>query len=103
MLVSIQARQLLRHPAAFTLRTLSAFRANQGLLLAGAVAYYALLSIVPLLILIVIALSHIDRSGRAAGDGEPLSRVAGAGAVEGGGAELANFLAHRGVMGGCCW
>jgi uncharacterized BrkB/YihY/UPF0761 family membrane protein len=30
---------------------LRAFRANQGLLLAGAVAYYTLLSIVPLLIL----------------------------------------------------
>jgi membrane protein len=43
----------------FMLRTLKAFRANQGLLLAGAVAYYALLSIVPLLILIVIALSHV--------------------------------------------
>ena len=44
--------------AHFGLRTLKAFRANQGLLLAGAVAYYALLSIVPLLILVVIALSH---------------------------------------------
>ena len=39
------------------------FRANQGLLLAGAVAYYALLSIVPLLILVVIALSQlVDQS-----------------------------------------
>ena len=38
---------------------LKGFRANQGLLLAGAVAYYALLSIVPLLILMVIALSHV--------------------------------------------
>jgi YihY family inner membrane protein len=48
----------LKHPARFALQVLKAFRANQGLLLAGAVAYYALLSIVPLLILIVIALSH---------------------------------------------
>ncbi len=40
------------------LRVLGGFRANQGLLLAGAVAYYALLSVVPLLILIVMALSH---------------------------------------------
>ena len=44
--------------AAFLVRTLKAFRANQGLLLAGAVAYYSLLSIVPLLILTVVALSH---------------------------------------------
>jgi len=43
----------------FARRTLKAFRANQGLLLAGAVAYYALLSIVPLLVLIVIVLSHV--------------------------------------------
>ena len=38
---------VLRHPGAFAWQTLRAFRANQGLLLAGAVAYYALLSIVP--------------------------------------------------------
>ncbi len=39
-------------------QAIKGFRTNQGLLLAGAVAYYALLSIVPLLILTVIALSH---------------------------------------------
>jgi len=51
-----------KHPGAFALRTLNGFNGNNGLLLAGAVAYYALLSIVPLLILIVIALSHfVDR------------------------------------------
>ena len=54
---------MLRHPGAFAWQTLKAFRANQGLLLAGAVAYYALLSIVPLLILSVIALSHVIDQG----------------------------------------
>jgi membrane protein len=54
-----QARHVWAHPGSFFLQTLKAFRANQGLLLAGAVAYYALLSIVPLLILIVIVLSHV--------------------------------------------
>jgi YihY family inner membrane protein len=53
------AAQVLKHPGRFALQTLKAFRANQGLLLAGAVAYYALLSIVPLLILCAIALSHL--------------------------------------------
>ena len=53
------AQQCLAHPRAFAWRVLCGFRANQGLLLAGAVAYYALLSIVPLLILSVIALSHV--------------------------------------------
>ena len=55
------------------------FSANQGLLLAGAVAYYALLSIVPLLILTVIALSHVIDQARAARDARPLPRMAGAG------------------------
>jgi membrane protein len=57
------ASQVVKHPARFALQVLKAFRANQGLLLAGAVAYYTLLSMVPLLILIVIALSHfIDQA-----------------------------------------
>ena len=36
--------EVLKSPGAFALATLKAFRKNQGLLLAGAVAYYALLS-----------------------------------------------------------
>lgn len=63
----VGARQRLRHtllhvaqhPLQFAWTVLKAFRANQGLLLAGAVAYYALLSIVPMLILSVIALTHV--------------------------------------------
>jgi YihY family inner membrane protein len=54
---------ILQHPLAFVWQTLRGFRANQGLLLAGAVAYYALLSIVPFLMLVVVALSHfIDQA-----------------------------------------
>ncbi|UGQ46493.1 YihY/virulence factor BrkB family protein [Massilia endophytica] len=51
--------QVLGHPLGFALQCLKGFRANQGLLLAGAVAYYSLLSIVPLLMLVVVALSHV--------------------------------------------
>src|SRR4029078_8674914 len=58
-LISPQGSKVLQHPGAFALQVLKAFQANQGLLLAGAVAYYALLSIVPLLILMVIVLSHV--------------------------------------------
>jgi YihY family inner membrane protein len=50
--------RILAHPLDFMLGVLKGFRANQGLLLAGAVAYYALLSIVPFLMLVVVALSH---------------------------------------------
>jgi membrane protein len=54
---------ILTNPGGFALCVLKAFRKNQGLLLAGAVAYYTLLSLIPLLILMVIGLSHvIDQS-----------------------------------------
>ncbi|KDR25132.1 ribonuclease R [Caballeronia zhejiangensis] len=94
-----QVRSVARHPFGFAMRTFKAFRANQGLLLAGAVAYYALLSIVPLLILIVIVLSKF------VGQQQLLDTLAHllewlvpgqAHAVVG---ELANFLAHRAVLG----
>jgi YihY family inner membrane protein len=84
---------------AFAVGTLKAFRANQGLLLAGAVAYYALLSLVPLLILIVIALSHVVDQDQLL---EALSIYIGWLVPGQGDAitnELANFMAHRDVMG----
>jgi uncharacterized BrkB/YihY/UPF0761 family membrane protein len=58
-LIDPRTSYVLKNPMSFSLGVLKAFQANQGLLLAGAVAYYALLSIVPLLILIVIALSQV--------------------------------------------
>jgi YihY family inner membrane protein len=58
-LIDPRTAYVLKNPVAFALQVLKAFQANQGLLLAGAVAYYALLSIVPLLILMVIALSQV--------------------------------------------
>ena len=42
----------------FSLNVLHSFRENQGLLLAGAIAYHTLLSVVPMLILTLIVLSH---------------------------------------------
>jgi len=88
------------HPMDFTVQCLKGFRANQGLLLAGAVAYYSLLSILPLLMLVVVALSHvIDQQellltvGRylnwlVPGQSKPIV------------AEVAQFLAHRDLVGG---
>ncbi|KAK48832.1 ribonuclease R [Caballeronia jiangsuensis] len=94
-----QVRSVARHPFGFAMRTIRAFRANQGLLLAGAVAYYALLSIVPLLILIVIVLSKFI------GQQELLETLAHLlewlvpGQARAVVRELANFLAHRAVLG----
>jgi len=91
--------RVLAHPGAFAVRVARGFVANQGLLLAGAVAYYALLSVVPLLILSVIALSHVVDQR------ELLETLAlylewlmpgQSGAVVG---ELSGFLAHREVLG----
>jgi len=90
---------VLKNPVAFALQVLKAFQANQGLLLAGAVAYYALLSIVPLLILMVIALSHvIDQDVLLATLSRALEYVApgeGRAVV----VELKAFLDHREVIG----
>jgi membrane protein len=80
-------------------RVLRAFRANQGLLLAGSVAYYTLLSLVPLLILVLIALSQIiDQGELLATLGRYLEWLipGQSKAVIG---ELARFLDHRGVIG----
>jgi YihY family inner membrane protein len=49
----------MQRPGAFALAVIKQFRANQGVLLAGAVAYYTLLSLVPVLTLILMALSHV--------------------------------------------
>ena len=90
--------EVLKSPGAFALRSLKAFRANQGLLLAGAVAYYALLSLVPLLLLALIALSHLVDRGLLL---ETLERYLGW-LLPGQGAmvvqELAAFIEHRQVL-----
>ena len=90
---------VLKHPGAFAIQTLKRFRANQGLLLAGAVAYYSLLSIVPLLILTVIGLSYvIDQAELLDTLGRYLEwLIPGQSKVIV--AELMKFLDHRGVIG----
>ncbi|HET7004785.1 MAG TPA: YihY/virulence factor BrkB family protein, partial [Candidatus Binatia bacterium] len=90
---------LTKQLGAFAIQTLKAFRANQGLLLAGGVAYYALLSIVPLLILTVIGLSYVIDQAELL---DTLARylewlIPGQSGVVV--AELANFVNHREVIG----
>ena len=87
------------HPLNFALLTIKGFRANQGLLLAGAVAYYSLLSIVPLLMLVVVALSHvIDRAELLGIVGHYLEWLV-PGQSRAIVAEVAHFIEHRDVIG----
>ncbi|RYF60935.1 MAG: YihY/virulence factor BrkB family protein, partial [Comamonadaceae bacterium] len=97
--LSPAAAYVVAHPGTFARQVLRGFQSNQGLLLAGAVAYYALLSVVPLLILVVIGLSHwIDQR-------ELLQTLARylewltPGQSKAVVAELANFVQHRSVIG----
>ena len=94
-----QAAYVLTHPGAFALRVVRAFRANQGLLLAGAVAYYTLLSIVPLLILMLICLSQLIDQGQLLATLERYLEWLIPSQADAVTRELAQFLDHRAVIG----
>lgn len=97
--ISPAARYVGRHPLAFARQTFRSFNRNQGLLLAGAIAYYALLSVLPLLILWVIALSHlVDQAELLATLGRYLEWLvpSQSRAVL---ADLEGFLEHRAAIG----
>jgi membrane protein len=97
--LSPAAAYVLAHPGTFAKRVLKGFQTNQGLLLAGAVAYYALLSVVPLLILLVIALSHwVDQGELLSTLGTYLEWII-PGQSKAIVQELANFVQHRDVIG----
>ncbi|MBA2963413.1 MULTISPECIES: YihY/virulence factor BrkB family protein [Ramlibacter] len=98
-ILSPAAAHVIAHPGAFVRRVLAGFAGNQGLLLAGAVAYYALLSVVPLLILLVIALSHVIDQAELL---DTLSRYLEwllPGQSQAVIQELGSFVAHRQVVG----
>ena len=59
---SSRVQFVLDNPWRFIRLVISGFRANQGLLLAGAVAYYTLLSMVPMFALILVLLSQVQES-----------------------------------------
>ncbi len=52
-------RKVINQPGHFTLQVLKAFQKNQGLLLSGALAYYILLSVIPLFTFLLLMLSHV--------------------------------------------
>jgi uncharacterized BrkB/YihY/UPF0761 family membrane protein len=52
-------RRVLASPGWFIVAVARAFHKNQGFLLAGALAYYILLSVIPLLTFLLLTLSHL--------------------------------------------
>ena len=61
-MVTSRLRFVLDNPWQFAGRVVSGFSANQGFLLSGAVAYYTLLTIVPMFALILVGLSQIQET-----------------------------------------
>ena len=51
---------VLNNPLLFVKQVFNGFRANQGFLLSGAIAYYTLLSIIPMIALILVMLSQFQ-------------------------------------------
>jgi membrane protein len=90
---------MIRFVPTLVLRVLSSFRSNQGLLLSGAVAYYTLLSIVPLFVVLLVGLSHIIDQRRLLDTVESnleLLIAANAPAIS---RQVESFLAHRELIG----
>ena len=91
--------RLLERPGAFALRVLRSFRANQGFLLASAVAFNTLLSILPLLILVLVALTQfVDEALLLSTLGRYLELLV-PGLSQAIIRELSEFLAHRDGVG----
>ena len=61
-MASSRTRFVVKNPLQFVQQVFKGFRANQGFLLSGAIAYYTLLSIIPMIALILVVLSQFRES-----------------------------------------
>lgn len=75
------------------------FRRTHGFLMAGAIAYYTLLSLVPLFTLFLIGLSHVVDESRLIASMKDLLGLLVPGRVSAITDQVAAFLAHRSVVG----
>lgn len=92
-------RFVLRHPGRFALDVLAAFRRNQGMLLSGAVAFYMLLSVVPLFLLLLVGLSEVVPEAQLLATVEGDLALIIPAAADTVGEHLRSFLAHRDLIG----
>jgi YihY family inner membrane protein len=93
------AEAILRRPARFAVRVLKAFKRNQGLLLSGAVAYYMLLSIIPLIVLLLVGLSKVVPEEQLMHTVQSDLRLVIPAAADTVGEHLHAFLANRHLVG----
>jgi YihY family inner membrane protein len=98
-LLSRNGLRVLQQPGAFVWRVLQTFRANQGFLLASAVAFNTLLSILPLLILLLIALTRVVNAELLLSTLARYLELLVPGQSQAIVDELRLFLAHRDVVG----
>jgi len=91
--------RILHRPGQFALRVLSAFKRNQGMLLSGAVAYYMLLSIIPLIVLLLVGLSKVLPEDQLMATVESDLGLIIPAAADLVGEHLRSFLAHRHLIG----
>lgn len=61
-MTSTRASIVMNDPLYFIKQVFNGFRANQGFLLSGAIAYYTLLSIIPMMALILVVLSQFKET-----------------------------------------
>jgi YihY family inner membrane protein len=81
------------------LEVLVSFRRTHGLLMAGAIAYYTLLSLVPLFALLLIGLSHVVEERRLIATLAASLELLVPGRASAITDQVAAFLSHRGVVG----
>lgn len=93
------AKAIAKDPGPFIKRVAKGFRANQGFLLAGAVAYYTLLSLVPLTILVLIGLSNFVEEAELLRTMDRYLELVVPGQSDAIMMELTTFLDHRDVIG----
>ena len=80
-------------------RVVSGFQRSQGFLLAGAIAYYTLLAIVPLFVVLLVGLSHVVDEHRLLDTVASNLQLVIPGQAAVVTEQIASFLAHREVVG----
>lgn len=92
-------QRFLQNPGRFIWRVIKGFHANQGILLSGAVAYYTLLSVIPLFTLLLVALSHVIDEAQLLATLRQYLELVVPGESQALVAQIADFLEHRDVVG----